>query len=176
MLPKIDPTTPPPSAGSNPQARRPELDQALEAYKAPQVREQAVQEQAAETRSTTDIIQKAQRTSDARSVSGRAPRDRDSAEINFQMTREERAVFVNAMSGKEDPADMTEEEQGTLQKVSERIEKLIEDAITRDTASRERVESAVKEWYSRLSNGKREPGQDLLYLIRQAAMGQLKPL
>lgn len=99
------------------------------------------------------------------------PESVDKAEINFQVTREERAVFLNAMSGEEDPAEMTQEEQATLQKVSERLQKLIEEAAARDSDRGERLEKAVKEWYNRLSNGKRKAPADLVRLINKAALG-----
>lgn len=96
---------------------------------------------------------------------------RDSAEINFQMTLEEREIFLSAMSGQEDPTDMTQEEQTVLQNVSERIEKLLEEAETKSTDRGDRIDRAIKEWYNRLSNGKHKAPADLVRLIRLSAMG-----
>lgn len=99
------------------------------------------------------------------------PAARDSAEINFQLTLEERDVFLNAMSGQEDPASMTPEEQTTLQKVSERIEKLLEEAEGKSADRVDRLDKAIKEWYNRLSNGKHKAPADLVRLIRLSALG-----
>lgn len=96
----------------------------------------------------------------------------DQAEINFQMSREEREVFLSVMTGREKASEMSETEQKLMEKASERLDKLIEAATSRDTASRERMDKAVKEWYLRLSNGKQPPA-NLLNLITQAANGEL---
>lgn len=96
---------------------------------------------------------------------------KDQAEINFQVTREERDALVNYVSGKEDVKDMTEDEQETLQKVSERIQKMIENAEAKSTERGERLDKAVKEWYNRLTNGKDKAPINLTRLITLAAMG-----
>lgn len=97
---------------------------------------------------------------------------RDEADINFQLTREERDVFINAISGAESVKDMSEEEQKTLQKTAERIEKILEAVDTRTEEGRQRADLAIKEWYSRLANGKFKAPSDLLRLIQAAALGQ----
>ena len=186
MLPNIDPTTNAANVGAavQPQVKRTESDKAIEAYNnaspAPRVK-------SADERVQTggEINRKeargAQRTAEGAPIArtGKSKTDsylragQDQAEINFQLTREERAVFLGAMSGQEDPKQMTEQEQGTLQKAAERIEKLLEDATTRRTDRTDRLDKAIKEWYSRLSNGKHKVPADLIRLIQQAAAGDL---
>ena len=98
--------------------------------------------------------------------------DQDRVELNFHLTREEREAFATAFSSKQNPETMSPDEQETLKKASERISKYIEEAVTRNSDSRERVEKAVGEWYSRLTRGEQSPF-DLINLLRQAAMGNL---
>lgn len=175
MLPNVDPTTPSVAVGTGSQARRPEVDKVAEAYRVAKVNEQIQNDEAAGPRSPENTVRKAAgvRESNTRTIAQRA---KDSAEINFQLTREEREVFVNALSGKEDPAEMTEQEQTILQRTAERIEKILDEANALDTENRERLDKAVKEWYTRLSNGKHEAPGDLLTLIRKAARSRFYPL
>lgn len=101
---------------------------------------------------------------------------RDQAEINFSVSREERDAFMAVFSEKQDPAAMSPEERETLRKASERITKFVEEAIARNASNRERVEKAVGEWYSRMTNGEHRGPTDLVDLLRQAAMGNLDGL
>lgn len=171
MLPNIDPTV---AAGTGaatpqPQVRRPELEQALEAYNTPPVVPDAIVQAGAGEMRKTDAASSVNRHAETKTRSF-YKNGQDQSEINFQLTREERDVFVNAISGDEDPEEMSEQEQETLQRVAERIEKLIEEAATRNTQKVERLEKAIKEWYTRLS-GKREAPADLIALIYRAAAG-----
>lgn len=170
MLPTIDSTTPA-VGGTTPQIKRPEVEKALEAYQSQSVSDTVSFEEAG---GATRATERPTRVYGPRSDTDRFKKSaaQDQAEIKLQLTREEREVFLNAISGRESPSEMSEEEQELLQKTSERIEKLIEEANARDTQTKERVDKAVKEWYTRLSNGKQPPG-DLLTLIRQAAAGVL---
>lgn len=187
MLPNIDPTTNAANVGAavQPQVKKTESDKAIEAYNsnasaAPRVKsaDEQVQSGGAVRRKEA---REAQRAVEGAPVArtGKSKTDtylrqgQDQAEINFQLTREERAVFLGAMSGQDDPEQMTEQEQGTLQKAAERIEKLLEDATTRKTDRTDRLDKAIKEWYSRLSNGKHKAPADLIRLIQQAAAGDL---
>lgn len=186
MLPNIDVTNTANLGGASP-AKRPEPDQVVQdSYKSlSNVKEQQPKPKAApvsndRTSSATDVVKDSRPAENVQQTqkagrSGTRSYDRnatqDQAEINFQLTREERDVFLNVMSGREEAGAMTEEEQTTLQKVSERIEKLIEDADAKDSERAERLEKAVKEWYNRLSNGKHKAPVDLIRLIHQAAMG-----
>lgn len=190
MLPNIDVTTAATMGGSAPvtsSARRVETDQlvqeanrALQNLQIQQPQERQSSPSTADRAASTDAVTDSQATEKTQQT-GKAGKpgtrtydrngNRDQAEINFQLTRDERDVFLNAMSGREDPQEMTEDEQNTLQKVSERLEKLIEEATAKETERVERLERAVKEWYSRLSNGKHKAPADLIRLISQAAMG-----
>lgn len=184
MLPNIDPTNNSANVGAvagQSQVKRPEVDKALEAYgsspsqakPAEQVRSRdSVQQREAREAQKTAEGSPASRTAKSKTDTY-LKQGQDQAEINFQLTREERAVFLNAMSGREDPSEMTEEEQGTLQRASERIEKFIEEASTRRTDRSDRLEKAIKEWYTRLSNGKHKAPSDLVRLIQQAAAGNV---
>lgn len=173
MLPNIDPTTTTASAvgGTTPQVKRPEVEKALEAY---QQRPVSDNSSPGELEGTTRSAEKPTRIVGTRHETDRfkKPAGQDQAELKMQLTREEREVFLNAISGRESTSEMSEEEQRLLQKTTERIEKMLEEADARDAQTRERVDKAVKEWYTRLSNGKQPPG-DLLTLIRQAAAGTL---
>lgn len=100
---------------------------------------------------------------------------KDQVEINFSLTREEREAFTTAFSSKQDPAKMSEEENTTLKAASERISKFIDEAISRNSDNRERIEKVMGEWYSRMTQGKQGP-VDLVNLLRQAAMGNLDDL
>ncbi len=190
MLPNIDPAA---NAANvtvtqtipQPQARRAEADRATRAYANPAVpgeqRAPADQARIRDDARRNEAVETQKAADSATSKSGRLARPKtdsypkqpgDQAEINFQMTREEREAFLNAMSGQEDPSDMTEQEQTALQRAAERIDKLLENAATRQTDRGDRLDKAVREWYSRLSNGKAPP-PDLLVFIRQAAAGNM---
>lgn len=187
MLPNIDPTNSAASvaAQTQPQVKRPELDKALEAYSNQTPAVQSPAAPAQNRRHETDRVtvesgeaQKAAQVTkaaaDAKHKTGIYQKPaQDQAEINFQLTREERDAFINAISGQENPKDMTEREQTALQRAAERVEKLIEEATTRSTDRGERLDKAIKEWYSRLTNGKHKAPADLVRLIQQAAAGNL---
>lgn len=105
------------------------------------------------------------------------PERRDQVEIHFALSREEREAFAAALSSQGNPAEtMTEEEKRTVQKASERITKFIDDTVARNQKSREKVESAVSEWYSKMSRGEPRGPFDLIQLLRAAAMGNLDEL
>lgn len=148
MLPNVDII-----AGGTP-VRQLEIERAAEAAPAPQ----AQTNQGEQARKSQTGIHQIQ----------------DRVEINFSLSREERDAFVTAFSSKQDPAVMSEEEKATLRKASERISSFIDDAIARNTDNRERVEKAMKEWYSRITHG--ESPADLVDLLRKAAMGNLDGL
>lgn len=176
MMPNIDPATTSANLGAatpaTPQIRRPEMDKALEAYQtAPQPATGASPYEAGEAQKTGAVDRMRDPKKSATQIL--AAKLTDQAEIGFQMTREEREVFLNAMSRQESPQDMTEEEQTTLQKVSERIEKMIEDSSTRNQEKLDRLDKAIKEWYNRLAGGKHKAPADLVRLIQQAAAGNL---
>ncbi len=190
MLPNVDPATNAANVGaatpvSQTQVKRPETDRAARLYApspAPgeqripadqtQTREEVRQKEAVETQKTADSSTQTPKT--GKPKTGSYPKQAgDQAEINFQLTREERDAFLNAMSGQEDPSEMTEQEQSALQRASERIEKLLEDATTRQTDRTDRLDKAIREWYSRLSNGKYNAPPDLILFIQQAAAGNM---
>jgi hypothetical protein len=179
MFPNIDPAAATGMATQAATIRRPETDRVTELYRAPGPRTAVAADgtDALETGSSARAAERpGTRVARVRSDTGavRKPSQRgDQAEINFQMSREEREVFLSAMSGREEVSEMSEAEQEMMERATERLDKLIEAASARDTASRERVDKAVKEWYLRLSNGKQPPA-DLLTLIRQSAAGKLK--
>lgn len=175
MLPNIDPTTPSVAVGAGAQTRRPEMEKVAEAYNTNQAKDSISYEEGGVKRSSTDVMKRLA-TPEARNRVAANQRPQDKAEINFQLTREEREVFVNAISGTEDPSEMSEREQSVLQKAAERIEKMLDDAQAYDTESRERLDKAVKEWYTRLSNGKHQAPSDLLSLIRKASVNRFYPL
>lgn len=166
MLPTIDTTLTNSGVGGGTPLRHLETEKAIEAYKSnvpvetkqkaekPDPREDVYQSSA--ERSKTDIV-------------GR----KDQAEINFQLTMEERDAFLSAFTSKQDPSSMTPEEREALQKASERISKYIDETVARNGDNRERVEKALREWYSHLTKGETDGPLDLLNLLRQAAMGNL---
>jgi hypothetical protein len=174
MFPYIDSAA---STGATVQAtavKRPEFDKIAETYQTPRMRDNGAFEETdnsarpAEKVGTRSITGPRRDTAVQRKVEAKG----DQAAINFQMSREEREVFLSAMTGRERVSDMSEDEQKLMEKSAERLDKLIEAADARDTASRERMDKAVKEWYIRLANGK-QPPTNLLTLIRQAAEGKL---
>ncbi len=174
MVFALDPAAGTNVAAQNPGIKRAEFDRIAETYQATAVRDSTVAFEEADTaarpaeKAGTSII-------GARTETAKRSRTevRDQAGINFQMTREEREVFLSAISGRERVSEMSENEQKLMEKAAERLEKLIEAADTRDTANREKLDKAVKEWYTRLANGK-QPPPDLIMLISQAAAGKLK--
>ncbi len=190
MIPNIDPTTPSASLPNNAQVRRNDASKAIaEAYNVP-VSDRKVKQAAADSEdkypgaipdeavdmgADSSAAGKIGTTDYQKGVYGRQSKTRvltkDEAEINFQLTREERDVFINAMSGNEPVKDMSEEEQQMLQKTAERIEKILEAVDTRTTEGRQRADAAIKEWYSRLANGKYKAPSDLVRLIQAAALG-----
>lgn len=181
MLPNIDATTAPNVTSAAPApAKRSESEQLVQdAYKVQQkIQDQLAgktdQKSAADSTKASTVEQVKQGQKQGGKIGTRVydgVLTKDEAKINFQMTRDERAVFLNYANGEEDVSEMSQEERDTLQKVSERLETLIENAQTRNTERTEKLEKAIKEWYYRLSNGKATPPTDLLSLIRQAAAG-----
>ncbi len=183
MLPNVDPTKAASSAAVTPSTtKKPDVERAVpytptapkpaaEAEKAGQTATEQRVAQSAPSKAGTEIIQRLQRVDSKPAAPGQLT-THDQAEINFQLTREERDVFLNAISGDESVEEMTKQEQETLQKTAERIEKLIEDADTRTAEGRERLDKAIKEWYTRLANGKHKPPTDLIRLIQAAAAGR----
>lgn len=194
MLPNIDPTTNAVNTGASaPAAPQQQVkspgqsaqDKAAEAaynalpgIRAPQpetqrTRDDSVQPGAGEARRAGATSQSG-RLQAAKPKTGSHPQQQgDQAEINFQLTKEERDAFLNAMSGQENPSDMTEREQTALQRASERVQKLMDDAAARTTDRTDRLDKAIREWYSRLSNGKYSAPPNLLQLIQQAAAGNM---
>ena len=172
MIPNIDPVAPTSVGAQATSVKRPETDKIVETYQTANVRDTASFEETESSARPTSktgtsiISMHSDAAKQLRAATG------DQAEINFQLTREEREAFLSAMTGRERVSEMSEGEQRLVEKVSERLEKLIETADAKDAASRERVDKAVKEWYLRLSNGK-QPSSDLLTLIRDAAAGKL---
>lgn len=176
MFPYIDTTTTSAGIGAGAQARRPDLENVAEIEQVQTLQNKNNYEETPEAKAA-DVAQKSRKSTSGSATQVIGVRlGQDSAELGFHLTREEREVFVNAISGKESPEEMSEEERQLLQKTSERIDQLIEAAMSRTTENRERIDSAVKEWYARLSKGKLEAGEDLLTLIRKAARGELKPV
>ncbi len=155
-----------PAAGAGAPVRLPEVDKV---DKTPETQKPEPAQE--ERRESGAAGQPAARRSTAIRYNGR-----DSAEINFSLTQEERDAFINAFSSKQDPATMTEEERSVLQQASERINKYIDEAIANNTEKRERVEKAVREWYSSIAKGEDQGPTDLIHLLRKAAMGQLSDL
>lgn len=172
MLPNIDAGTTAVGVGTQPQPWRADQEKAVEAYQTPKLRNAYEESSGARAAETVRERQKPEPASATQIL--RRKLGQDVAEMGFLLTREEREVFVNAASGREKPEEMTGEEQDLLQKTSERLEKLLDEAMSRQSENRERIDTAVKEWYLRLSNGKREAGEDLLHFIRKAARGELK--
>lgn len=177
MLPTIDTTTTSAGIGAGAaQTRRPDLENLAEVPQSQTIQTKNNYDEAPEPTSPA-AFQKSRKSAAGNTTQLIGIRlGQDTADLGFLLNRQEREVFVNAISGRESPEEMSAEEQELLQKTSERIDKLIEDALSRTTENRERIDSAVKEWYSRLSNGKLEAGEDLLFLIRKAARGELKPV
>jgi len=164
MLPKIDVIT---LGASDPQAPRPESERAVDAYK----------KNGTEIIARTDFIEKRlEAAKEAETAkSGALARDRkDKVELNLTLSREEREAFATAFSGH--AKEMTPEEKSVLEQAAERLSAFIEEAITKNADNRERVEKAVSEWYSRLSRGEPRTSDDLIRLLRQAAMGDLDDL
>lgn len=157
MLPRIDSITQGVSAAAG--------------YEAPARQETEKPVQTTPTRTETEperkMRQKATETFPARE-------QRDQVDIHFTLSREEREAFAAALSNRKNPdGEMTEEEKQTVQKASERITKFIDATIARNQQSREKVEKAVSEWYSKLSRDEPSGPFDLIQLLREAAMGNL---
>ncbi len=182
MLSKIDPVTnAAANAGAAQQTRRADADKILEAYRsapAPKVEEKRIAKEADSPSAETKEARAADEVKRAGGVKARSSTDNiikrfdDQADIAFQMTREERDVFLDYVTGEEDPDARTEQEEATLQRVMERLAKLIEEADARSAKGRNRINAAMKTWFSRLSGGKEVPAH-LIELIQQAAQGKL---
>ncbi len=177
MLPNIDPAAASPAAnvGATQQTRRVEVDKALEAYKAsatPKVEERRVGREAREAARTAEAATATQQVRTKTGSTDVVKRGEDQAEIAFQMTREEREVFTSYISGDETVDQMSEAEQRTLERVSERLERLIEEADARSETGRKRMNLALREWYQRLAGGKQSP-ENLIDLIQMATQGRM---
>ncbi len=188
MSPTIDPTTTSQALPPTPPLRRTDAGKTVaEAYNIPERRRHKTEsidrangkipDESVSAKSDNASAGKVQSNADyQKNVYGRQSKtrilSRDEADINFQLTREERDVFINAISGNESVQEMSEEEQKLLQKTAERIEKILAAVDTRTEEGRERADMAIKEWYSRLANGKFKAPTDLLRLIQAAALGQ----
>lgn len=182
MLPNIDPVTSAAAVGATtPSTRRPDMEKALEAYKsapAARVDEKRVGKEAGRVGSETkearapDAVERTSQVKARERTTDVVRRIDDQADIAFQMTREEREVFLGYISGEEEIDQLTDQEKITLERVTERIEKLIEEADARSTKGRGRITLAMKEWYSRLANGKQAP-ENLIDLIQRAAQGMM---
>lgn len=182
MLPNIDPVTSTAAVGATtPSTRRPDMEKALEAYKnvpAARVDDNRVGKEAARVGNETngaraaDAVERAGQVKSRDSSTEVVRRKDDQADIAFQMTREEREVFLGYVSGEEELSQLTDQEKITLERVAERIEKLIEQADARSTKGRNRINVAMKEWYSRLANGKEAP-ENLIDLIQRASQGMM---
>ncbi|MDR1745452.1 MAG: hypothetical protein LBS30_06840, partial [Planctomycetota bacterium] len=164
MLSNIDPVTnATANAGATQAPRRGDADQILKAYNTippARVDEKRVAEEAESVGAETNKAHSADEVNRAGQVKARsstteiAKRSGDQAAIAFQLTREERDVFLEYVTGEDDPDSLTDQEQLTLQRVTERLAKLIEEADARSVKGRGRVNVAIKEWFSRLSGGK----------------------
>lgn len=145
-------------------------------YEAP-VKPEAEKSEAVSPRAEEKPEAKSRRTA-TEAIPAREQREaRDQVEIQFVLSREEREAFAAALSSQGNPAEtMTEEEKQTVKKASERISKFIDDTAARNQKSREKVESAVSEWYSKMSRGEPRGPLDLIQLLRAAAMGNLEEL
>lgn len=182
MLPNIDPVSNAAAVGAiTPSTRRPDMDKALEAYKnvpAARVDERRVGKEAGRVGKETkearapDAVERTGQIRSRDSATDIVRRIDDQADIAFQMTREERDVFLGYTSGEEELDQLTDQEKITLERVTERIEKLIEQADARSTKGRGRINLAMKEWYSRLANGRQAP-ENLIDLIQRAAQGMM---
>lgn len=169
MLPNIDPVQVGAATGSGQAAAKRDTDRivnrAYDAYRgATQDAEVAEKGARVERAESAAAVEKKESPANAYV-------QRDEAQLSFRVTPEERDSLVAAFSGEESAKAMTREEKDTLQGAAERITKLVEEAAAKSTASRERTGKALSEWYSRLSQGE-APSEDLLTLLRQAAMGQ----
>ncbi|MCD8350246.1 MAG: hypothetical protein LUC93_06510 [Planctomycetaceae bacterium] len=180
MLPKIDPAA---AAAANvgatqQQARRVEVDKVLEAYKASaatKVDERRVGNVGNEAREAARTAETTPGTQPVRTRTGSTDvlkRGEDQAEIAFQMTREEREVFTSYVSGEETIDQMSEAEKRMLERVAERLERLIAEADTRTETGRKRMDLALREWYQRLAGGKQSP-EHLIDLIQMATQGRM---
>lgn len=168
MLPTIDHMSPGRAASGSAVLRRADVEKALEAYKTNQP----------DNPRTGEKAKKAEALPEARKspADAKVPAGQDQAEINFTLSREEREAFVSAFNSRQDPAAMSDSEKETLRKASERISKFIDDAISRNSDNREKVEKAVGEWYAKMTKGEQQGPTELITLLRQAALGNLDNL
>lgn len=182
MLPNIDPVTNAAAVGAvTPSTRRPDTEKALEAYTSgskARVDEKRVRREAGRVGKETkearapDAVERTGQVRSRDTATDIVRRIDDQADIAFQMTREEREVFLGYVSGEEELDQLTDQEKITLERVTERVEKLIEQADARSTKGRDRINVAMKEWYSRLANGKQAP-ENLIALIQRASQGMM---
>ena len=187
MFSKIDPVAnATANAGAAQQTRRADADKILEAYQSIsslKVEEKRTVKEAdpsdvkafgAETKEAraADEVKRAERVRGRSSTTAITKRFNDQADIAFQLTREERDVFLDYVTGETDSESLTDQEEITLQRVTERLSKLIEEADARSAKGRNRINAAMKQWFSRLSGGKEVPAH-LIDLIQQAAQGKM---
>lgn len=176
MLPSIDPAAVGAAASVSgaAQSQRAEMDRVIEAYKvAPVAADEAkVGAEAGQASRTAAAVARPEAIKTKRNANDLFKRPDDQAEVAFQVTREEREVFLNYASGNEDIDELSEHEQTTLQRVAERLDKLIEAASERNAKGMNRINAAMKEWYSRLAGGKEAPEQ-LIALIQRASQGKM---
>lgn len=175
MLPTIDPAAgAAANVGGANQSRRSDMDKIVEAYKiaAPAKTEKQQVDNAGSEAAKTSGVQGSEAVRSKQRPTDVILRLEDQADISFQLTREEREVFLSYASGEEEPSQMTQQEQTTLQRVAERLDKLIEESDARSAKGRSRIDAAMKEWYSRLASGKQAP-ERLIDLIKLASQGQM---
>lgn len=98
----------------------------------------------------------------------------DQVTINLSLSPEEKDAFGKAFSDKGNLSTMSEEEKQALKEASERIGKFIDDTVSKNQDKREKVEKAVREWYSRITKGKETGPTEFISLLRAAAMGTLE--
>jgi DUF4097 and DUF4098 domain-containing protein YvlB len=98
---------------------------------------------------------------------------RDEASLALALTQEEKAVLLAVFSEGRTPASLTPEEKDAFHLASERIQDLIDQTLTRSQSHKARIEKALEEWFSRLTQGKNQGPLDLINLFHQAASGEL---
>jgi hypothetical protein len=98
---------------------------------------------------------------------------KDEAQLALSLNQVEKDVLTSVFAEGRETESLSEEEKETLQNVSQRISQFIDQALARHNSSREQVDQALGEWFSRLTKGEHQGPFDLINLFHAAAMDNL---
>ncbi|MDR1520941.1 MAG: hypothetical protein LBU23_12495 [Planctomycetota bacterium] len=98
---------------------------------------------------------------------------KDEVQLALSLNQEEKDVLTSVFAEGQETESLSETEKETLQDVSQRISQFIDQTLARHNSSREQVDQALDEWFSRLTRGERQGPFDLINLFHAAATGSI---